>query len=379
MKSEFVMRPLDPARDAEKLAAMWNASDDQWPGTWSSGVPITPTMVKERLDRENRLEASVWDDEKVIAGYCSVWKDLEEAGVAYIALINVAPQFQGQSFARKFLVHWVSRITEMGFTRLDLHTWPGNLKAVPLYKKTGFNWMPDADSGGGVHMLNFIPAILKTPLLQPFFAKNDWYAALQRELKQSEDDERWEGMKVFTYRFDGQGGPVSVWADRLARTIAAIETPDLFAAAVASEIEPPRGLATSIRWRVSNRSSATMKISLVASGSEYLSIAHQEAFDLEAGDSVELAGKVEVAAEVSDLKVRKGKPMPAVKTILVVDGKVLELGTGMRPRRGVEVSTDPIPVTVSPGIPRECRIQLRSRLKRAVEATVSVVPATGLK
>ncbi len=48
----FIIREVDIAQDAEKLAAMWRASDNQWPGTWSGGTEITPQMVTEWSERE---------------------------------------------------------------------------------------------------------------------------------------------------------------------------------------------------------------------------------------------------------------------------------------------------------------------------------------
>ena len=45
MSEESVIREVVIAEDAEKLATMWKASDDQLPGTWSGGTDITPQMV----------------------------------------------------------------------------------------------------------------------------------------------------------------------------------------------------------------------------------------------------------------------------------------------------------------------------------------------
>ncbi len=130
---EYVLRSVDPERDAEKLVAMWQASDNQWPGTWSRGVPITAARIREWLKREKRIDALVWDTGDAIAGYCSLWEWPDEANVTYIALLNVAPQYQKLSLARRFLTHYVERVIELGSVRLDLHTWAGYLKAVPLY------------------------------------------------------------------------------------------------------------------------------------------------------------------------------------------------------------------------------------------------------
>lgn len=377
MSEDFVFRAIDVEKDTEKLAAMWNASDDQWPGTWSGGVPITPTMVRERLDREARLEASICETEDAIAGFCSVWKDLEESDVAYVALLNVSPEHQGKSLGRKFLVHWVDKCKELGYNRLDLHTWSGNLKAVPLYKKTGFFWMPQTESGG-THMLNFIPGILSMPPAKPFFDKHGWYESFQRELAQEEDDERWEGMKVFTYRFAADGDELTAWADRLSRRITAVETGKLFAAALAPDLEPPRGLPATIQWRLKNKTDKPMQVSLVAVGGEFLKVDHRETLELSPSEEATLEAKVEIEANIPESKVQKDKPAPAVKTILLVDGQVIELGTGLRPQRAIEIDTHPAPISISASNSRDVHVQLRNRMKQDVEAKVSVAPVSGL-
>ncbi|HZB94917.1 MAG TPA: GNAT family N-acetyltransferase, partial [Herpetosiphonaceae bacterium] len=368
----YVLRSVDIDKDAEKLAQMWSASDDQWPGSWSRGVPITAQRLRDWLKREKRIDALVWDTGDAIAGYCSLWEWLDEPNVTYIALLNVAPRYQKQSLARKFLTHYVERAIKLGSVRLDLHTWSGNLKAVPLYKKCGFFWLP----GTSVHMLNFLPTILTMPCTQSFFAKHDWYRSLRRTLTQNEDDECWEGMKVFTYRFEEDGDALTVWVDRESRTVAAVDTDDFFAAAIADELEPPRGLPATVRWKLANKRDRPLQVSLIASGTEHLKLDQRATLELAPGETITLSASVRIAAEAPD--VERNKPAPFVKSLLIVDGDVIELGTGLRPEAAVEVSTEPEYVTLLPGVPQTIELQLRSHLKRDVEAIMSVAPAQGL-
>ena len=368
----YILRSVDIDRDDEKLAEMWNASDDQWPGTWTEGVPMTAQLVRDEHERGNYIDEMIWDTGDAIAGYCSLSKNLEEENVTYVALLNVAPEYQNKSLARKFLTHCVERTIGLDSVRLDLETWSGNLKAVPLYKKCGFFWIPDT----AVFMLNFMPAILAMPSTKSFFKEHDWYRSFKRELTQEEDDERWEGMKVFTYRFEEDDDRLTVWADKESRTITAVETDDFFAAAIADEIEPPRGLSTTIRWKLTNKRDRSVAVSLIANGDEKLKINHRESIEIAAGESVTLAASVEVVSDTPEVK--KGKPVPHLKSVLVVDGMIVELATGLRPRTGVEVSTHPGHITLLPGVERTVRVQLRSRLKKNVEARLSIAPEKGL-
>ena len=368
----YLLRSVEIERDAEKLARMWNDSDDQWPGTWTQGVPMTAENVREWLAREQAIDILVWEAGDAIAGYCSLWRRPEEEHVTYIALLNVAPAYQKLGLARRFLTTYVERVTALGSARLDLDTWSGNLKAVPLYKKCGFFWLP----GTSVDMQNYLPAILRLPVARDFFARHDWYTAFQRDLSQVEDDERWEGIKVFTYRFEADGERLTVWVDREARAITAVETDDFLAAAIADELEPARGLTTTLRWRLRNKRAEPLTVTIVASGAPDLRLDERRTVTLAPGDEQLLTAAVRVAPEATGRPA--GKAAPAVRSTLVIGGQTLELATGMRPRPAVEISADPEAIALMPGAPRTARLDLINRLGREIQATVSLTPAPGL-
>ncbi|MBN1580515.1 MAG: GNAT family N-acetyltransferase, partial [Anaerolineae bacterium] len=374
MSEAFVIREIkDIKQDAEKLVAMWQASDDQWPGTWSGGAELTTHMVTDIFERDKNLFVYVVEAGDKIVGYCSFNECEDDKGVGYVGLLNVQPDYQKKSLARKMLCQCVDRCVELGFKQLTLHTWPGNLKSVPLYKKTGLYWVPDSS----VHMRNFIPGILALPCAKPYFAQHDWYKSLQRELDQKEDDERWEGMKVFTYRWQAGDDRLTVWVDRESRTVTAVETNELMVGAIAETIEPARGLSTQMRWKLVNKKAKPMLVSLIANGSDQLQIEHREAVTLKPGQSVEITARVTVAADTPE--VRRGKAVPTVKTLCIIDGQVIELATGLRPQPAVSVELSPRYVTLFPGVSKHVYLQLRSYLDREIEATVSLSPMPGLE
>ncbi len=374
MSEKFAIREIVIAEDAEKLATMWKASDDQWPGTWSGGTDITPQMVTEWYERQGMLNVHVveTEDGSKIVGYCSFNERPEKKGVGYIDLLNVQPDYQKKSLARRLLQNGVQRCLDLGFHLLTLGTWSGNLKAMPLYKKVGFCWVPDTS----VWMLNFIPAILTLPCAQPFFSRHDWYRTYKRELKQVEDDERWEGMKVFTYHFQEDGEALTVWGDRESWRITAVETDAFFAGAIADNIEPPKGIATELRWRFTNKRSEPVPISLIGSGAEHVKLDYRKTLTVDAGETVELSAPVDISLDTPAVK--GNQPVPALRTIFIIDGEVLELGTGLRPQPAVAVSMHPEYVTLSPGVAKKVSLQLKSYLREETTATVTVTPAPGL-
>lgn len=374
MGGELVMRSMDIDRDAEALARMWNESDDQWPGSWTGGVPMTAERVRRWYEDEDALDVLVWaTSEGAIVGYCSLQKSSGEDNVGYVELLNVHPKYQKRSLARKFLTECVERCVKLGFRRLDLDTWPGNLKAVPLYKKTGFFWMPDTQ----VDMFNFVPGILQLPCTRPYFDKHDWYRTFVRKLEQCEDDERWRGMKVFTYRWEEGDDALIVWVDREGRAITAVETNVFFAAAIPDNIKPPKGSSAGMQWEIHNKSDKPLNVSLVARGTEHLRLDHRESFAVAPGETIRRSALVKVDAKTP--RVPERKPAPKIETLLLINGELLELGSGFHPEPAVIVETMPRWFAVAPGVERALHVQVRNELELMVEAHVDLIAPLGLE
>ena len=373
VSTEYIIRELEMPNDVPKLLEMWKVSDDQWPGTWSGGVEMTEQYITEWIEREKALNVYVVGYGDKVVGYCSFHEDGRDKDVTYVGVLNVQPDHQKKSLARKMLNRCTERAVTLGYKQVSLHTWSGNLKSVPLYKKTGLYWVPDSS----VYMRNFIPSILAMPCAKPYFSAHDWYQTFQRTLEQKEDDERWEGMKVFCYRWQEGDDMLTVWVDREARSLTAVETNDFFAGAIACNIEPAKGLATQIRWRVTNKGQAPLAVSLIANGTEHLKLEHRTAFTVAPGETSEFEAEVEVAADAPD--VRERKPSPTVKTLLIVDSQVIELATGMHPREAVTVETDPHHITLYPGVAKTVHLQLRNYQEQDMEATISLAPPPGLE
>ena len=157
MTTEYIIRELEMPHDVPKLLEMWQASDDQWPGTWSGGAEFTEQMMIERIEREGFLNVYVAAYGEQVVGYCSFHEDSREKGVGYVGVLNVRPEHQRKSLARRMLNRCTKRCVDVGLKQITLHTWPGNLKSMPLYKKTGLYWVPDTS----VYMRNFVPSILR--------------------------------------------------------------------------------------------------------------------------------------------------------------------------------------------------------------------------
>lgn len=373
MSEQLMLRSLNIEQDAEALATMFNGSDDQWPGSFTGGVPFNVERIRRWYEEEDALDVFIWaEPDGTIAGYCSLQAQASEKGTGYVHLLNVHPAYQKRSLARRFLTNAVERCVKLGFRRLDLHTWPGNLKAVPLYKKTGFFWMPDTQ----VYMQNYIPWLLQAPCARPYFDKHDWYATYKRKLEQHEDDERWRGMKVFTYHWEEGGDSLTAWADREGRAITALETDAFFAAAIPAQIKPAKGARTTMRWELRNKGERPLSVSIIARGTEHLKLDYRENLTVAPGETVERSAEVEVDAKTP--RVSRRKPAPKIETLLVIDGQTLELGTGLAPEPALQARLMPLRFTLAPGARRSVNLQLRNALDVPVEAQVQLVPTPGL-
>jgi ribosomal protein S18 acetylase RimI-like enzyme len=374
--SDFTIRPYAYTEaDAAKLAVMWNESDDQWPGTFTGGVPLTTERVREWMDKETGLAILVVDDpaKERIVGYGSLWEEHDRENECYVAVLNVHPSFQRKSLARRMLTQMVEVAADMGYRLMTIGTWPANMKSVPLYKKVGFFWVPDTS----VHMENYIPLIRQMPAARRYFECHDWYATFQRELLQVEDDQKHGAMKVYRYHWQEDGDSLSITIDRESKAVAGVATNDLCAYAEMDEIEPAHGLPYPIRWRVINKRDDPVSVSILASGDPGIQIAQQSTFMLGAGQERVVESHFTVSPDIKPAK--KDWPAPCVKSVLVVGGDMVELGSGVRPRPAIEISTEPIYPVLLPGQPSTVHVQLRNHLDRPLDGTVSLAPHAGLR
>lgn len=373
--SDVVIRPIDLDRDAESLAQMWNESDLQWPGSWTDGIPVTAEEVRESVLEEDALVTYVAEVDGRIVGFCSFFDGHGEVKgrEGYLGLLNVHPAYQKRSIGRRLIQATIERSVQMGWKKQTLSTWSANFKSVPTYKKTGHFWKPDSE----VWMENYIPAALQMPIARPFFERHNWYECYVRALEQREDDERWEGMKVYTMRWRAGDESLTIWIDREAGAPTAVETDDVLVAAIASELEPLNGTETALHWRIANKREEPLRVHLYALGADGLEIDHHEAFVVPPMGTVEHVANVKVTEDAPRAKPHTDEA-PAVRSLIMLDHVEVELYTGMRPRKPLTLDTDPSPVSLTPGIPGEVALQLHNETGSEVTGMLGLTPPEGV-
>ncbi|MCA9968242.1 MAG: hypothetical protein KC423_28545, partial [Anaerolineales bacterium] len=82
---------------AASLAQMWNESDDQWPGTFTRGVPYTTERIKEWMGSfAPLLNLIVLDESNKVVAYGALQDTANQSGIScYVPLLNVHPGYQG--------------------------------------------------------------------------------------------------------------------------------------------------------------------------------------------------------------------------------------------------------------------------------------------
>lgn len=378
---EYSIEPYKHDHDAG-LAQMWNESDQQWPGGFTQGVPFTTERIADWMDKQTtlvRLVVSAPDG--AVVGYGSLWDEPSQPGrSAYVDLLNVHPDHQGYSLARRMLTQMVDYATEHGYERMTIGTWSANLKAVPLYKKVGFYWKPNTT----VYMENYIPMLRRLPLLHDFFARGDWYTLHRRELAQSEDEQRHSKtgeMEVYISQWTNpSGATVEAVFDRKAQTLTGLETDDFAAHAQVGTSKPIQGLRYPITWEITNKRNTPLTVQLDAWGDEHVDIAHHQTMSINPEETERITAFFRCTADAPrlDMATWRPKPTPQIKSRLLLDGEELLLGSGVHYESAVELSLQPSTPTLTPGLSKRVLVQVKNQLDRRLEGTLRVVDAGGL-
>ena len=366
----FIIRDFDyeDVEQAEKAAVMFNDWDSVWPGGFTRGVPSTAAKVQEEHRRSSHLAVLVVEHEGEFVGYCNLEAAPGQKDVAYIGLLGANEKVHGKGVGKMLLREMIRRVTELGYKQVTLGTWAGNTKAVPLYKKTGFNWIPETD----VFMRNFIPGLLAMPLVQTFLDGKDWYDCLERDLTVAPDDVTWNGMKVYPYRFRNGERNLDLWFDRAGEGLTAIETPEVALACLFPFEDVPGGQPYPVTWEARSKNGASLNAVLLAEGETGLALSVQE--HISGTETTRIERELALG---SDLAPKKGDVSTyAIKTTFLLEGQPLVFSTGVHVVRPVEIDFTGQRLLLE----REevIRVKVRNRLDRDLTGTLTLIEGSDL-
>ncbi|MGQ9779567.1 MAG: GNAT family N-acetyltransferase [Bacillota bacterium] len=349
---EYCIRPYRP-EDAEAVAKMWNESLPAWPMAFGGGTPFTAARVRAWLE-ETRLiacELAVADDGRVL-GLCELVPSPKGPEAAHVYLLNVDPAYHGSGVGKSLLRRAVERAIALGVRRLDLDTWPANLKAIPLYKKCGFFWVP----GTAVYMQNYLPLIAQQTPAREFFAAHDWYRCFVRAVEATEDEEEWEGKAVFHYLWREGEEVLRCIIDRATGGITAVETGRWEAVCRGEEAQASG--RPQVLWRLVNKGHRPLVFTFTLA-------AQSEA---RVGSELTLSGTLNKDWEH---RVEAG-PKERITTRLELGRDRVELETAVEPKPPLDLTLSPDPLPVYLGREIRAYLCLQNNLPAAVRGRVTL-------
>ncbi len=343
--------------DAGKLADMFNASDEAWPGGFTHGMPVTPEMVLESRKKEKTISTLVaWDGDRII-GIVELGEFWRDTDVLYVGFLNVVPTHHGKGYGRDLLKACVQKSADLKSKRLDLHTWPGNMKAVPIYKKTGFFWIPKTL----VYMRNFVPFILNMEVAKPYFRNHDWYKTFKREIKVEEDD--YKG--TFPYHWEEDGDMLSVIIDADSGGCIEVENNDFGMSQKVGDAFS--GRPVQVTWHVKNKRETPLKINLVSKGEKGITIEKRESLTVE--KELVITGEAFIDPDIEIRKKEHELPY-LLTTEVVINGMPVSLVSGLRVKHALEVSTSPEYLFLPRG-EHEILVILKNNEKKEVQGVIT--------
>lgn len=307
---------------AAQLAKMWNMSADSWGGFDS--LETEESVIQDNEDSENIKAWLALDGEEVV-GYCSFSEYREDKGASYIPLLNVRTDYHGKGVGKFLVLKAVEEACKHPWPRLDLYTWPGNTKAVPLYKKCGFCWEDRDDS---THLMNFIPYIIQTEAAADFFLEADWYVDSVREIEVEPDGRQENGFEYYEYEWQHGQRMLRMEFERRGRGLRLMETEDWLVEATVEDLNLAFGRSYSVVYRLVNKTGKPLQVAIQGKDDANIIFALERTVTVQ--DETEVKGQFQVG-EINEEQ-NSWRTHPGVYAEILVNGKKAEFKVGVVPK-----------------------------------------------
>jgi len=347
--------------DAAKLAQLFNEYGADWPG--GLGPRNSTAEEAERMVREaNLLAMFVAEADGRFVAYCDLTSRRGEH-YAYVPFLNAHPDYHGRGFGKAVLLSSVERAIALGYDRVVLHTWGGNLKAVPLYKKSGFMWAPETH----VMMESFVPFALRHPLARPFFSKHNWYESQVRDLALTEDVFLRGKVRAYQYLWRADGDMLRMVFDRQSQGLLEIETNELRAGCYLPDEKITADMPHQIRWEIEAKTEVPLEVVVVTQADPGISCSYQESLTVR-----RRAVRSTQFVVDPDIPEKEREPYAAIiRSVMLVNRQPLELASGMEVRQAATVGVEPDFVSLRPGVEQRMFLQVASHVDQPARATIS--------
>ncbi|MHA1304326.1 MAG: GNAT family N-acetyltransferase, partial [Candidatus Heimdallarchaeaceae archaeon] len=319
------------------------------------------------------------DDHEKIVGVCFCDRSSDLPDAYYVELLGVDPAYQGQRLGKVLLLRATQYAMENNARFISLHTWGGNLKAMPLYKRQGYKWRPDTT----VYMENYIPQVLTFPLFQDIFAKYCWYDVFKPEITQRRDEEFEDKMAIYNYRFSkDEELELNVWIDRTIGRISGFHlktaeenirikafTPNSYAY-IGIETFP-------VYLEIQNNSSDTKKFSVVATPTSKIQLSGETKTDITIEPKqtirIELRGKFAPDTLEFDAKrYPQSYSDHEIRFDITYENNQFPLTIGKLPIHPIKVETQPYNFIAKPNSEVKIPIVIKNYMGEKIEVVTDV-------
>jgi GNAT superfamily N-acetyltransferase len=371
---------------AESLADMYNTWDELWPGGYTQGIPYDAERVRKNFGKMNAIAILIALDKEtgLPVGSCTLHEHWRDADAAYIGTLGVSPEALGKKVGKHLLLESVRRVHDRGFARVDLNTWAGNTRAVPLYKKIGLMWNPGGD---GLTMEGYVPGILDNALCRPFFDKHatgedSWYNLHIREIVQAPDDVTDRGMAVYKYRFESDGDSIDVMVDRLARGICGIkreiDNASLSIRSLLTTQDVICGVEQTHTVEIENCTPREVAIEIALSGPEGIKFVDRPKTKITVPEGESVSWEIPFTFGSDSELFRMGIKAPSIVSSVKVDGAEIELVVGARVTPAAEIYQRQGYCRVAPGGSCIIPLTIMSNLNEVAEAKIHLESSKGI-
>lgn len=351
--------------DAHDIAVSFNEQNEVWPGGFTRGKEVTAEDIHRWHESDNAVAIYVSVEDNHARGYCSLLRSVtEEENCGYIGLLGLPPHYHGKGQGRDLLRISIAKAISARMHRVDLHTWAGNLKAVPLYKKTGFMWVPETE----VFMVNFIPLIVQSPFTADFFKDIDWYEIHDRKLDLVEDEEKWNGMKVYSYRFTRDGRNLHVKINAKSREMVYFENDDYRVSLVQPDDKPLRGRTLNMALEIESLKKSGEDAAVDGFGLRDITC------DFKSSSLLDGKTRIDIPFTIGHRTPKGGNydSYPTCGVDLKIGNKSMRLAIGIEAKPVAEIGINPRYVIVGRNVKRTANIELKSNADKRISGRLLV-------
>ncbi len=307
---------------AKSLAEMWGQSSEGWNG---QNMSRSEEAILREHESATYLKVYLALAGKEVVGYCSLEKFARDQSALYVPLLNVRPDYHGKKVGKALVLKCVEETIKLGWPQLDLYTWAGNTKAVPLYKKCGFFW---EKRDGSTHLMNFIPTVLRTEALTDYFQTVDWYHDSTRIIEVKPDEWRENGFDYFQYSWDKANSLLRIVFERTGRGIRLIETNDYLISASVHNHDLVFGDQYQIEYFCKNKSGKPLNISIAGQNDKNIRFEFDKQITVTNQETIIGNFFVDPVEKKQDTWITH----PAVVSNLLINGKKAQFKVGIEPK-----------------------------------------------